>query len=356
VLLAAAPAPAPALASPTPAQAPPRPSADAVPIVVDGHRVGSVVFGAPLPTDSATGRARGEILDALWIGVALAVVLAAAAALLVSRRVSRPLVALVAATGALERGSPDATSRLRAGPGELGQLSRAFDRMARTLRREDELRRALVADVAHELRTPVTILLGLTEELLDGLTEPTPERLASLHDEVLRLGRLVDDLATLSAAQAAGLALQRQPVDLAQTVEQVLDVMQPQFDDSQLTVEIRTAPLAVIGDDARLRQVLTNLLTNAVKFTPAGGRVLVEVRREGDEAVVTVADTGPGIPADELPHIFDRFWRGRAAAGRAGSGIGLAVVAALVEAHGGTVAAESAPGGGARFTVRLPAG
>ncbi len=354
-LPAAAPAGLVSVAA-TPSPRPPAAGRTTLPIIVRGTQVGSVTFGEPVSSSTDTGQARAQILDAVWIGGALAIVLAALAALVVSRRVSRPVVALVAATDALERGVPDSTSRLRGGPGEIGQLSRAFDRMARTLQREDQLRRALVADVAHELRTPVTTLLGLTEELLDGLSDPTPERFASLHDEVLRLRRLVDDLAVLSAAQAATLTLQQRPVDLLATAADVVELLAPQFADAEVTVDVVGEPVVFSGDDTRLRQVLTNLLTNAAKFTPAGGHVLVEVSTGDAHAMVTVTDTGPGIPADELAHVFDRFWRGRGAAGRAGSGIGLAVVAELTAAHGGTVSAESPPGGGARFTVRLPLG
>ncbi len=334
--------------------APPTAVADgATPIVVDGQRVGSVVFDARAAGDTATGQARSAILEAVGLGGVLAVLLAAAAALLVSRRITRPLRALVGATEAVERGASEAS--LPPAPGELGQLGRAFDRMARSLHREDDLRRAVVADVAHELRTPVTILRGLTEELLDGLAAPTPERLSSLHDEVLRLGRLVDDLAALAAAQASALSIRRAVVDLGRVTADVVAAMQPQFVEAGLDVQLETAPVVVDGDDERLRQVVTNLLTNAVKFTPDGGRIGVGVERAHGQAVVTVTDSGPGIPPDELPHVFERFWRGRAAAGRAGSGIGLAVVAALVDAHGGTVEASNLPTGGARFTIRLPA-
>ena len=197
------------------ATATPAAGAARVPVMAGGRQVGTVLVSFPAAAQTSAWQARDAILRAVAAGALLAVLLAAAAALWVSRRTTRPLTALAAAAGAVERGDPDAVSLLRPGPGELGQVSAAFAAMAGTLQREDELRRAMVADTAHELRTPVTILRGATEELLDGLAEPTTSKLTSLHDEVLRLERLVDDLSALAAAQSAALTLDRAPADLA---------------------------------------------------------------------------------------------------------------------------------------------
>jgi two-component system sensor histidine kinase BaeS len=331
-------------------------AASVVPIVVAGRTVGTVAIDLPARSASPTYQARNAIMRSVGLGALAAVVLAIAAALFASRRTTRPLTALAEAAGALERGEPNPSARLRPGPGELGQVSRAFARMADSLRREDDLRRAVVADVAHELRTPVTILRGGTEQLLDGLAAPTPERLSSLHDEVLRLERLVDDLAALAAAESSGLSLHRAPVDIGALAANAVNALGAQFEDAQLDAGLDTEPVTVNGDATRLNQVVTNLLTNAIKFTPPDGHVTVSAHRVDGTAVLAVTDTGPGIPEDELPRVFDRFWRGSAARTRHGSGIGLAVVAELVAAHGGTVTAANAPGSGATFTVTLPAG
>ena len=336
------------------ATASPSAAEDQVPVVAGGKTVGAVVIDFPPASQSAAWQARSAILQAVGLAAAAAVALAAAAALLVSRRTTRPLTALAAAAGAVERGEGDAEQLLRPGPGELGQVSAAFAKMARGLRREDQLRRAMVADIAHELRTPVTILQGGTEELLDGIADPTPGKLTSLHDETLRLGRLVDDLAILAAAQAAALTLHRAPADLGKIASGAADALAPQFAEAGLRLHLDTAPVPVSADEARLTQVATNLLTNAVKYTPPGGQVTVSTRAEPGAARLTVADTGPGIPAADLPHVFERFWRGSGAKGRSGTGIGLAVVAELAAAHGGTATAASPPGGGAVFTVTLP--
>ena len=357
VLAAAAASPAPAAtASPAPATPAALPAAAGqVPVVAGGKTVGTVVISFPPASQSAAWQARDAILQAVGLGAAAAVALAAAAALLVSRRTTRPLTALAAAAGAVGRGEPDAEKLLRPGPGELGQVSAAFAAMARRLRHEDQLRRDMVADIAHELRTPVTILQGGTEELLDGIADPTPGRLTSLHDETLRLGRLVDDLATLAAAQAAALTLHRAPADLGKIAAGAADALAPQFAEAGLRLNLDTAPAAAVADEARITQVAVNLLTNAVKYTPPGGQVTVTTRAEDGTARLTVADTGPGIPAADLPHVFERFWRGAGAKTRSGAGIGLAVVAELTAAHGGTVTAASPPGSGAIFTVTLPA-
>ncbi len=329
--------------------------ATTLPIVVDGQQVGTAQLTLPTSEPVAVAAARTALLEQVGLAAVAAVLLAAGAAAVVSRRMSRPLRALADATRAFAAGDPHADARLRPAPGELGEVGAAFTDMAATVRRQDELRRAVVADVAHELRTPITILRGQTEQLLDGITEPTEAHLVSLHDEVLRLGRLTDDLAALSAADAAGLALHPGEVDLGALTERAVDALRTPFADAGLTVELDArADVEVHGDSTRLTQVVTNLLTNAAKFTPPGGTVTVTADHDETDAVLTVADTGPGIAADELPHVFERFWRGRAAGGRSGTGIGLAVVTALVQAHHGTVAATSPAGGGARFTVRLP--
>jgi len=325
--------------------------------VAGGQTVGTVVIDFPPASQSAAWQARSAILQAVGYGTLAAVALAATAALLVSRRTTRPLTALASAAGAVERGEDGAEKLLRPGPGELGQVSAAFAKMARTLRHEDQLRRDMVADIAHELRTPVTILQGGTEELLDGIADPTPGKITSLHDETLRLGRLVDDLATLAAAQAAALTLHRVPADLGKIAAAAAGALESQFTEAALTLNLDTAEATAVADEARITQIVTNLLTNAIKYTPPGGQVTVTTRAGAGAgtARLTVTDTGPGIPEADLPHVFDRFWRGTGAKGRSGAGIGLAVAAELTAAHGGSTTAASPPGGGAVFTVTLPA-
>jgi two-component system, OmpR family, sensor histidine kinase BaeS len=188
------------------------------------------------------------------------------------------------------------------------------------------------------------------------VVEATPDQLTSLRDEVLRLARMVDDLQTLAAADAATLQLSLRRCDLAEVTVAATDSLAGRFEAADLSVERQLAPAWVTADPRWLYQVIANLLTNALKFTPAGGRVRIETETAAPYVVLRVTDTGTGIPADELPHIFERFWRGRQAMQTSGSGIGLAVAAELARAHGGQLTAGSQPGRGTEMTLRLPAG
>ena len=327
-----------------------------VPVVnSQGAQVGTVAVAL---TASGLGGADAVLRTALLRAIAGTAGLAALLALLtglgVSRRITRPVARLISVTRAMASG--DRSSRVGEikAPGELRELAAAFDNMADTLDHEDKLRRDLVASVAHELRTPVAVLQAGHEALLDGITEPTPEELGSLRDEVLRLARMVDDLQTMAAADAAVLQLARERRDLAGIAGAAADSLARRFEAGEVTLRRELAPVPVRADERWLHQVVTNLLSNALKFTPAGGTVTIRTRQDGARAVLEVEDTGIGIPADELPHVFDRFWRGRAAAQTSGSGIGLSVAAELTRAHGGTLTAASQPGEWTRLTVTMP--
>lgn len=225
--------------------------------------------------------------------------------------------------------------------------------MADTVEREDQVRRSFAADVAHELRTPLAILRSQIEAVQDGLADPTPEVLASLHEETVRLGCLVGDLETMTSADAAGFHLALRPVPMADLVATTAAGMHDRFTGAGLTLQLDLEPVTVTGDADRLTQILTNLFTNAVKFVPTDGRVAVALDRAQGMARLQVSDDGSGIDPEDRPHIFDRFFRGRGPR-VGGSGVGLAVVDGLVRAHGGRVTADNAPGGGACFTVWLP--
>ena len=324
-----------------------------VAVTVGDATVGTAVLRFPAADPAPEREVRDALARTVVAGAAAAVLAALAVAVLVSRRLTRPLTALTAAARSVEAGDRDARTNMTAAPGELGELATAFDQMADSLRREDELRRTLVADVAHELRTPTTVIQAACEELVDGLAEPTPARLRSLHDEALRLGRVIEDLEMVASAQAARLHLETQPVDLADIVTTAAAMLQPQFADAGLTLCATTTPVIVDGDPDHLHQIIVNLLTNAVKFTPPKGTVTLTVAPMEHLACLQVSDTGPGIPPDEIPHVFERFWRGAASEAH-GSGVGLAIVAELAKAHGGQATVDSVPGRGATFTVLLP--
>lgn len=324
-------------------------------VVVDGRVVGraTLLFTRLEGLDPTAALGRTLVQNLLLAGGAAAL-LGVVTALLVAPRLTRPLRTLTAAVDRVAGSDPSARTQLPDAVGELGVLARAVDRMAADLEREDRLRRALVADVAHEVRTPLAILLGEIEALEDGVVPADLEHLASLHEEILRLARLVEDLDAIAAAEAAGLELRPETVDLADVVRAALSGLDDRIAAADLTVDADLAPASVRGDPRRLEQVVRNLAVNAIKFSPPGGTVSVQVAGDGEHAALRVTDDGPGIPAPELAHVFERFWRGDHARGTPGSGVGLAVVAELVRAHGGDVAVENVPGRGAQFTVRVP--
>jgi two-component system, OmpR family, sensor histidine kinase BaeS len=325
------------------------------PVLAGGHQEGSVLVRL---TASGLGAADAVLRTALLRAIAGAAGLAALLALVtglgVSRRITRPVARLISVTQAMASGDRSSRAGEISAPGELRELAAAFDHMADTLDHEDKIRRDLVASVAHELRTPVAVLQAGHEALLDGVTEPGPEELGSLRDEVLRLARMVDDLQTMAAADAAVLQLTRERRDLADIAGSAADSLARRFETAEVALVRELAQAPVLADERWMHQVVTNLLGNALKFTPAGGTVTIRTRQDGPSAVLDVADTGIGIPADELPRVFDRFWRGQAAAQTSGSGIGLAIAAELTLAHGGTLTAASEPGVRTLFTLTLP--
>jgi two-component system sensor histidine kinase BaeS len=303
----------------------------------------------------STDTLRHSLLHADVWSAGVAALVALGAATVVARRLSAPVRALTAAAGEMSRGNRDVrVGELSGAPAELHELATTFDQMAAILVRQEQLRRDLVADVAHELRTPVAILQANTEALMDGVVEHTPEQTASLHEEVLRLAAMVNDLQTLAGAEAAALHLTTAACDLSTLADVAVDSLTANASAAEVTVERHLSPALVSGDAVRLHQVITNLLSNAIKFTPHGGVVTVTVTPGSHGASITVADTGPGIADEEMPHVLERFWRGQAAASAPGTGIGLSIVAELVSAHGGELSITSPPEGGTTVTVTFP--
>lgn len=323
-----------------------------LPITVQDRLVGVAIVRIPEPgVVPADVSFRASVNRLLLFGGIGAGVIALLLGVVLARRATAPARALTQAARAVASG--DRTQRVAYdGTDEFGEMAQTFNLMADTIAEEDRLRRTFASDVAHELRTPLAILRSEIEALQDGVRAATPKALASLHEETLRLTRLVGDLETLARADAAGFSLDRARVDLAHLARETIAEFEPFFDDRGVRIDARLEPTDVEADPVRMRQVLSNLLSNALKFSPDAGVVQVETACDGAWAVLSVRDAGPGIPPDELPNIFDRFFRGAGARG-SGSGIGLTVVQELVRAHGGDVAASNERGG-ASFTVRVP--
>ncbi len=320
-------------------------------VVADGAVVGSVrlVFGQPT---SQAGRG----IAWTWIAVAagLALLLALVLAWWLSARLTRPVAGLAQAVRDFASGDRDARAP-RDAPGEIGDLARAFDDMAERIQHTEATRRAMAHDVAHELRTPLAALQAGLEELRDGLEPADPDRLAALHDQSLRIGRIVDDLGQLAEAEAPDRRMHVREIDLGDLAQSAVAAAHGLLDSAGLTIECDCPDgVMVLADPDRIQQVVSNLLSNTARYCAAGDRVTVSVGREVHFGVLTVSDTGPGMTEQDASRAFDRFHRGESTGHVRGSGLGLAVVRVLVEAQGGTVDLLSAPGAGTTVTIRLP--
>ena len=300
-----------------------------VPVLVQGRQVGTVLVGL---TASGLGAADNVLRSRAAAGRRRdrsSRLLALVTGLVVARRITRPIARLITVARAMASGDRSARAGEVSRPGELRELAAAFDQMADTLDYEDKIRRDLVASVAHVARTPVAVLQAGHEALLDGVTEPSPAELGSLRDEVLRLARMVDDLQTMAAAAAAVLHSTRGPCDLAGIAGAAADSLARRFEAAEVTLDRQLATAPVVADERWIHQVVTNLLGNALNSRPRAAGSRLRTGQDGSSAVLTVEDTGVGIPADELPHVFNQFWRGQAAAQTSGSGIGLAIASQL---------------------------
>lgn len=294
---------------------------------------------------------------AALILVSIAAGLALLSGTLLFRQITRPLSDLQ--NSALEIAKGDLATRVVISTqDEVGQVGQAFNQMADELENVQRLRRQMVADIAHELRTPLSVIQGNLEAMLDGLIEPEPGELAEVHEEVLRLTRLTEDLRLLSLADAGQLSLIMQQIELRELINATLDQMQVLAENQEVLLESDVSELMhlVPGDPDKLKQALINLIDNAIRFTAPGGRVLVKAHEEAGKVNIMVIDGGPGIAPEDQPFVFERFWRGDSGRDRAdgGSGLGLSIVKEIVSQHGGSVAVDSPPGGPCTFIIELP--
>lgn len=268
------------------------------------------------------------------------------------RRAAAPVGDMIEASGRVESG--DFSTRVpERGPREVRMLARAFNDMSARLEEVEQQRRSALADVSHELRTPLTVIQGNLEALLDGVYPADPAHLQPILEETRLMERLIEDLRTLTLVEAGSLTLHREPTDLGALLAEVADGYRSQADEAGITLTVTAAPdmPSLDVDPARIREVVSNLLTNALRHTPRDGRVEVSARLAGDEVEVTVHDTGSGIPPDQLDRIFDRFYR---SPDSPGSGLGLPIARSLVEAHGGVMTAASGRDDGTTLRFTLP--
>lgn len=335
------------------------PDAPGIPVEVDGERVGMLRLArlphpdSGLEEDFAHAQARSAVLAAL-----VAVVVASLLAWLLARRLLRPVQQLAHASRALARGELDARVPAE-GHDEFAALAQDFNSLAATLAGHRDARRRWGADIAHELRTPLSILRAEVHALRDGMQAPDAAAFDSLDAECARLESLVEDLYQLSLADAGALEYSFEPLDAAELVESAVDAQRRVLVQAGLALEVHVAPgtPAIRGDHRRLSQLLANLLENSRRYTDAPGRVALSAQGERDEVVLTIDDSAPGVPIEARARLFERLYRVDASRSRAagGAGLGLSIAEAIVSAHGGTIAVADSPLGGLRVVVRLPA-
>jgi len=320
--------------------------------------------GGECPQYTMTGTMERAYLDAVqssvWRAALVAGLVAVVLAFIFSRFITGPINALKTSAQRIREGDLSQRVNLDSGD-ELGELASTFNSMASQREAKEKSRKQLLADVVHELRTPLSIIQGNLEAWRDGVVAPTPQAVAPVHEEAVLLSRLITDLRDLSLAEAGQLGLAQETTDLGALARSVVSTYAGRAETQgiELGVNVDDGTPAAVVDPGRIRQVLRNLLDNALRHTPSGGGVHVTVRPDGrGSVVVSVADTGSGIHPDDLPHIFEHFFKTDPSRerSRSGSGIGLAIVKQLVEAHGGTVLVQSAPGQGSTFSFTLPAG
>ncbi len=329
-----------------------------VPLRSDGQVVGELV------TFGGIGSFNDVLIDVIrqigFVMFLLFLVLAFFAGLVayqLARRYVDPLADVIAAAQAVAGGQLSARAPV-GGTVDLRALNDSFNHMADALERSNLERRELLADVAHELRTPLSIVQGRLEGMVDGIYEMTPEQIAPALEETYLLERLVDDLRTLTLAESGRLRFDMRPVQVVDVATRVVDVFQAQAVERRigLTLNAPAAVPLVLADPQRLEQIVGNLVDNGLRYTPSGGQVRLAISRSAKGVELSVSDTGPGVPPDEVDRVFDRFWRGEKSRARSagGAGLGLAIVRQLVEAQGGKARAASPPGQGFEIVIGFP--
>jgi signal transduction histidine kinase len=326
-----------------------------------GIEIGGLVVGTVLSTGQAPVRSAIEekyinsVNQSLLVAALGGAIIALALGVLVARTLTNPLQALTAATRAMAGGQLEQQVPVRS-KDELGELAQSFNQMSADLARANQARRQMTADIAHDLRNPLTVIGGYLESLKDGKLKPTPERFDTMQAEVNHLNRLVDDLRTLSLADAGELALHPQPILPGELLERVRAAYQQQAEERGISLGVDIeANLAEFALDAeRMEQVLGNLVSNALRYTPEGGKIDLTARQAPGRLVLSVQDNGSGISPEILPHIFERSYRGDISRSGNESGLGLAIARSIVELHGGEIGVESAPQSGARFWIAFP--
>lgn len=330
------------------------------PIQIDGVEKAVVRIGREQTLLASTAdRVFFLTMNAVFL---IALLLSIGLVFIVSKRISgkflRPLLVVKQNIGAISKGNPqDKIIPVISNTTEIQELAKATEELSQTIKAQNQLRKRLTSDISHELRTPLATIQSHLEAMIDGVWEPSPQRLSFCYDELIRLTRLINDLNELSVLESDKIKLNSRKVQLTQLLKQMIENFQPMFSEKNIFFTGQLEPnVEIIGDEDRLKQIFVNILSNAYKYTSNEGKVTVSLATEQGWITVIVKDNGSGISSQDLPHIFERFYRGDLSRSRetGGSGIGLTIVKALVEAHGGILKVESQQSAGTKVTINLP--
>jgi signal transduction histidine kinase len=329
-----------------------------IPVKVNGQTVGTVITGTAPPLSPSDAQFLATTERALLLGTLAAFLIAMGLGIILARSLTRPVRELTSALHAMANGELQQAVPVRS-QDELGQLSTAFNKMSADLAFANQQRRQMTADIAHDLRTPVTVIAGYLEGLRDGVLQPTPERFAILYDEAQHLQRLIEDLRTLSLADAGELTLNCQAIKPYTLLQRIAEIYRHQAEQQGINLQVMAdeKQAAIDIDIERIVQVLRNLVSNALRYTPPGGTITLSANQNAQGTLLAVHDTGQGIMPDALPRIFERFFRAdtsRTQSQGGGSGLGLAIAKALVEAQEGKISVDSQLGKGTTFSILLP--
>jgi len=334
--------------------------AQGVPIMSDFRRIGTVLVGSMVDSTftGANEQFLGQLVRSLTIAILVSTIIATLLGLALSMRITRPLAVLDGAARRIAGGDLSAIVPV-SGRDEIASLSASFNTMSGELRRLDEAKRRIIADSAHELRTPVTLIRGTLEGMLEGVFPIDPDTIRSVYDETMRLSRLIDMLRELELIDSGELRLSLDDVDVLASLEKAAGLFRAQAGEKGITIEIGNGgadPISIRADILRFDEVLYNLIANAIKYSPRGGRILLSAEREGDSVMIRVDDSGSGIPIPERERVFERFYRmdKSRAQDSGGRGLGLSIAYEITKAHGGRIHIEDSPLGGASFVVTLP--
>ena len=331
---------------------------EGIPITEDGQVVGFLIpVRAPFEGAPREIEFIQRINRLLLYGALIGAVIALLLGVFLSRTLTRPIRELTRATHAVSEGDLSQQVPVRSND-ELGELAQAFNKMSSELSRSVNARKQMTADIAHELRTPLSLILGHAEAVHDGVLPPTPENFEIIREEATRLEHLVNDLRILSLADAGELSINPQQVEPQRLLEEVASLYQYQAQRKDISLSLEAASLLspIEVDPGRMIQVLTNILDNALRHTPQGGRIILSATQQNDRIELSIQDSGPGLKSEDLDRIFDRFYRTDSSRQRedGGSGLGLAIARSIVQAHGGQLSAESEVGNGLKVSVILP--